>query len=83
MDAKPRRRRMSGSLGQLKGALWAVIHYNVGVVEDENAEHDLRQRASTSLVQAALAYARIVELHDLEAQMKSLEHLANGNGHLS
>ena len=81
MGTKPRRRMGSGSLGQLKAALWSVIHYNVGLVEDETAEHELRLKGSTTLVQAALAYARVMELYDLERQVKTLEERASGNGH--
>jgi hypothetical protein len=43
--------------------------------------HDMRQRASNAVVQASLAYSRIVEQHDMEGQMKALERLAQGNGH--
>jgi hypothetical protein len=81
MSATPRRRRGSGSLGQLKARLWACIEYNVTCIEDENLEHDLRQRACNSLTQAALAYSRVVELHDLQRDMQRFEHLAHGNGH--
>jgi hypothetical protein len=81
MEAKPRRRRGSGSLGQLKARLWAVIEYTVRLVEDEGTEHELRLKGSMSLIQATLAYARLVELHDLEHQVKALEQLAHSNGH--
>lgn len=60
MIAKPRRRRAVGSLGQLKGCLWAAIRYNTGLIEDEAADPELRLKASTTLVQAALAYAKLV-----------------------
>ncbi len=81
MNAKPRRRRASGSLGQLKARVWAVIEYNVTLVEDETADHELRLKGSTSLVQAALAYARVMELYEVEKEVKALEQLARGNGH--
>jgi hypothetical protein len=73
MSAKPRRRRGSGSLGQLKGRLWAVIEYSGGLVEDETAPHELRLRGSTALVQAALAYTRVTETAELEARVAALE----------
>jgi hypothetical protein len=81
MSAKPRQRRRSGSLGSLKSALWAVITYNLDVIEDAELDHELRQKACNSLVQASLAYARVIEQHDMEGQMKALERLAQGNGH--
>jgi hypothetical protein len=81
MSTKPRRRRGSGTLGQLKARLWAVIEYNVTLVEDETADHELRLKGSTTLVQAALAYARIVELYDVARDVSALEQLSNGNGH--
>jgi hypothetical protein len=76
----PRRRRRSGSIGSLKSALWATIAYNLDVIEDAEQDHDLRQKASNCLVQASLAYSRVVEQHEMVRQMAHLEHLANGNG---
>jgi hypothetical protein len=38
-------------------------------------------KGATTLVQAALAYARVVELHGLEREVKELEQLALRNGH--
>jgi hypothetical protein len=81
MSATPRRRRGSGSLGQLKARLWAVIEYNVSLVEDDDADHELRLKGSTTLVQAALAYARVLELYDLEREVTELEQLTPRNGH--
>jgi hypothetical protein len=82
MSVQPRRRRRSGSLSALKSALWACIAYNLEVIDDKTLEHDLRQRACNSLTQAALAYSRIVELYDLEREVKALEQLSHSNGHL-
>ena len=81
MAAKRRQRRRSGSLGSLKSALWATITYNLDVIEDAELDHELRQRACNSLTQASLAYAKIMELYDLEREVKALEHLTSGNGH--
>jgi hypothetical protein len=81
MRVKPRRRRSSGTLGQLKARVWAVLEYTVDLVEDETADHETRLKGATTLVQAALAYARVVELHDLEREVKELEQLAPRNGH--
>jgi hypothetical protein len=79
--AKPRRRRASGSLGSLKSAIWATISYNLDVVEDAALDHELKQRACNSLTQAALAYAKVIELYEQQKQMDTLERLAGGNGH--
>jgi hypothetical protein len=81
MSAKPRRRRGSGTFGQLKARVWAVLEYTVNLVEDETADHETRLKGATTLVQAALAYARVVELYDLEREVKGLEQLAQRNGH--
>ena len=81
MRANPRRRRGTGSLGQLKARLWAVLEYTASLVEDASADHDTRLKGATTLVQAALAYSRVLEQHDLQRQMGHLEHLAQGNGH--
>jgi len=81
MSATPRRRRRSGSLGALKSAFWAVIEYNLSVVEDPALDHELRQKAGNALTQAGQAYAKVLGLYDLEAKVKALESLAAGNGH--
>ena len=81
MSTKLRRRRGSGSLGQLKGRLWAVIEYSTRLVEDEDRSPVLRLKASTALVQAALAYARLVESNDHEARLRQLEQATERNGH--
>jgi hypothetical protein len=84
MRSKPRRRRAPGSLSQLKARLWAGIEYATGLVEEHTATHEIRLQALTSLVQAATAYARIVDLHEKEKELQQLEALAaqvRGNGH--
>jgi hypothetical protein len=79
--AKPRRRRASGSLGSLKSAIWATISYNLDVVEDAALDHELKQRACNSLTQAALAYAKVMEIHEQSKAVEELDRLADGNGH--
>jgi hypothetical protein len=79
--AKPRQRRRSGSLGSLKSALWATITYNLDVIEDVTLEHDLRQRACNSLTQAALAFAKVVDLLEVQRRVADLEvPVTNGHG---
>jgi hypothetical protein len=80
MRANPRRRRRSGSLRALKSSIWACIEYNLGVIDDAEQDHEVRQRACNSLTQAALAYAKILELHDFERQVRDLEALTPRNG---
>jgi hypothetical protein len=79
--AKTPRRRPSGSLVSLKKALWATIRYNLDVIEDAELDHDLKQKACNCLTQAALAYSKLIELHEQQGQLESLQHLADGNGH--
>jgi hypothetical protein len=79
--AKPRKRRRSGSIGSLKSAMWAAITYNLDVIEDPELDHELRQKACNSLTQSALAYSKIVELVDLEREVKAIEQLTPRNGH--
>jgi hypothetical protein len=78
--AKRGKRRRSGSMGSLKAALWAVVTYNLDVIEDPERDHELRQKASNCLVQASLAYAKIVELYDLERDVSEMERLMPPNG---
>jgi hypothetical protein len=80
MAVSPRRRRPILTLGQLKGRLSAGIEYATKLLEDDTADHELRLKGLTGLVQAAATYARIVELHELQREMQHLEHLADGNG---
>ena len=81
MSANPRRRRAAGSLGDLKRVLWAAICYNRDVIEDADLSHELRQRASNSLSQAALAFMRCTEQAELEGRIRQLELAAERNGH--
>ena len=81
MAASPRRKRPKGSLGALKAGLFSVFLRNVEFVEDETQEMDVRLRASTAAVQAGLAWGRIVELYEVERDVKALEALAPRNGH--
>ena len=78
MRAKPRKRMRSGSMSSLKAALWSAINYNLDVIEDATQAHELRQKACNCLVQGALAYARVCELADVEADMRRYEHLLKG-----
>ena len=80
MQAKPRRRRAAGSLGDLKRVLWVAICYNRDVIEDAGLGHELRQRASNSLSQAALAFMRCTEQVELEQRIRQLELAAERNG---
>jgi hypothetical protein len=84
MEKKTRRRRRNGSLVDLKKALWAAIGYNCEVIENTDLSHELRQRASNALSQAALAYLRVTEVADIEQGLRRLEHAAERagrNGH--
>ena len=76
MSANPRRRRRAGSLGVLKASLWAVIEYDLGLVEDDFVDHELRQKAANGLIQASLAYAKLLEQYDLAHEVQSLRELA-------
>jgi hypothetical protein len=81
MALNARRRRPKGSLGALQRGLWSVFLRNVEFVEDAAQDIEVRMRASTAAVQAGLAFARTVELYDLEREVKAMEALAHGNGH--
>ena len=81
MSANPRRRRAAGSLGDLKRYLWAVVCYNLDVVEEPTHPHDLRQRAGNALVQAGMAYLKATEQTALEQRIRALELAAERNGH--
>ena len=79
--ADPRRRRRSGSLSALKSSLWACIEYNLDVIEDPEIDHELSQKACNSLTQSAIVYSKVMELVDLEREVKAMEALTPTNGH--
>jgi hypothetical protein len=81
MAVRPRRRRTILTLGQLKGRLSAGIEYATKLLEDEAADHELRLKGFTALIQASATYAKIMELYDIERQVKAIEQLAPRNGH--
>jgi hypothetical protein len=81
MSELPHRRRGGGTLGQLKSRLWAAVEYNVRLLEDDSIDHELRLKGSNALVQASLAYCRLIEVYDLEREIRELEQLPTHNGH--
>jgi hypothetical protein len=81
MALNARRRRPKGSLGELQRGLWSVFLRNVEFVEDAAQDIEVRMRASTAAVQAGLAFARTIELYDLDRDVKALEQLSTRNGH--
>ena len=68
----------------LKRALWVAVCYNRDVLEDNTHTHELRQKASNALSQAALAFMRCTEQAELEQRICALERAAERagrNGH--
>jgi hypothetical protein len=82
LRANRRHRRSSGSLRHLKHYLWAVVSYNLEVLEDPEHAHDLRQKAGNALVQASMAYLKVSETTDILTRLEQLERAAaERNGH--
>ena len=79
MRANPRRRRRIGSLADLKRSLWVAICYNRDVIEAADLSHEVRQRASNALSQAALAYLRVTEVADIEGKIQQMERAMDGH----
>jgi hypothetical protein len=77
LRANRRHRRSSGSLRHLKHYLWAVVTYNLEVLEDQEHGHDLRQKAGNALVQASMAYMKVSEQVDILTRLERLEHAAS------
>jgi hypothetical protein len=73
LRANQRHRRSSGSLRHLKHYLWAVVTYNLEVLEDQEHGHDLRQKAGNALVQASMAYVKVSEATDILTRLEQLE----------
>jgi hypothetical protein len=65
----------------MKRALNVCVNYNLDVIQDPERDHELRQKACNCVVQATLAYARIVELYEIETELQDLERMSNRNGH--
>jgi hypothetical protein len=88
MAVKRRRRRGIGSLSDLQRHLWAILLYNMDVIQDEERPHVLRQKASNCAVQAGMAWLKCEEQADLLKRIEALEaadyeqqHTRNGSHH--
>ena len=83
MAASPRKRRPMLSMADLKRRLSAGIEYATKLLEDEEADHDLRLRGFTALIQAAATYTKVIELYEVERDVQALQRLSDPhrNGH--
>jgi hypothetical protein len=86
MVAKPRRRRASGDLRQLKVEVWACIRYLADTIENESLAQELRLRACSAMAANAGVYRQLIEASDLDARMTTLEQrllMESANGQVS
>jgi hypothetical protein len=67
-----RRRRKVGDLAALQRKLWGAICEADGVIVGADAD-ELRLKAIHALVQAGMAYAKILEIGEYEARLAALE----------
>jgi hypothetical protein len=67
-----RRRRKVGDLAALQRKLWAAICEADDMIVGADAD-ELRLKAIHALVQAGMAYAKILEIGEYEARLAALE----------
>jgi hypothetical protein len=81
-QAKPRPKmpRKVGDLAGLKRRLWWSILHCEHILSTAESD-ELIVRTVHAMTQASLAYARLIELTDLEGQLQALEALEPRNGH--
>jgi hypothetical protein len=78
MDAKPRRRRESGDICQLRVELWAGIKAASAMVEDPDATPMERLRAISALSMASSVYVKLHAEIEVEARLQALERAMLG-----
>ena len=74
------RRRKPGDLGQLRSVLWQVLLEVEAIATDQEAARGEKLRAAHALSSLAGSYAKIVETHDLEQRITSLEQAQEAGG---
>lgn len=80
-DSAPARRSKPGELGSLEGAtrvLWTALTRSGAALRAR--DHSTALKAAHAVAQCATAYARLVEVSELEARIKALEGLSTGEG---
>ncbi len=85
MDAKPRQRRDSGDLCQLKVELWAGARAAAAVLDDPGASPTEKLRAISALATAGAVYLKLLSETEIEARLSALERAAaerHGHGGL-
>ena len=81
MAAKPRKRRDSGDICQLRVELWAGVRVAAALVDDPESSPELKLRAVSALATAASVYAKLLELVEYEDRLRALETLSTSNGY--
>jgi hypothetical protein len=73
MSAPVRKRHHSGSIGSLKGMLWASLCEAMRIVEDSKTPKVVRLRAISAVSTAGAVYAKLLEQSELEPRVEALE----------
>jgi len=76
MGKKARRRKKPGTLEDARALLWRALTRAGELLEEEDPALSLK--AIHAISQGAAAYARIVEVGELEARLAALEALGEG-----
>ena len=76
MRAKPRQRRDSGDLCQLKVELWAGVRAAAAMVDDPGATPTEKLRAISALATAGAVYLKLLSETEIEARLSALERAA-------
>jgi hypothetical protein len=77
--AKRAQHRAVGSLPQLLAIMWHALGEAQDVLDHATAEQaELRLKAVHAIIQAGSAYAKLLEIGELEARLAALEAAARG-----
>jgi hypothetical protein len=80
---KPKKYQGFGTIAGVKRVLWQILQKVSERLRDDTADDAQQQHWANAGIQAALAYSKIQETHELEHDVRDLEHFIQGNGHLS
>jgi hypothetical protein len=88
MTTKPRKRRDSGDLCQLRVELWAGVRVAAAMVDNPKTKPDMKLRAISALATVGAVYARLLETSELVALQERitalearLQEQGSTNGH--
>lgn len=71
--AKRRRKKKPGTIQEAQALLWRALEGAAELLDAEDLDANTRLRLLHGLAQGVGAYARVVEVSDIEARLEALE----------